>query len=184
LANGPSRAGNKIVDARRSSTHSDSSYGCSHWVRDRVTRDFLQKKLLRNSDSIFKSARICKLFLKARAGAIQHRPRFERPICEVLHSYTEKVMEPSRLKVNGESVDASCDAERRMASLWTDNNGLRRRFVTALSANLVKVLEEEHEELLGARWQRGHQRRPTNTGRVLTEALDVGTNRLIGRYEG
>jgi hypothetical protein len=27
-------------------------------------------------------------------------------------------------------------------------------FVTALSANLVKVVEEEYQKLLGARWQR------------------------------
>jgi hypothetical protein len=60
---------------------------------------------------------------------------------------------------------------------------LRRRFVTALSANLVKVVEEEHEELLGACWQRGHQRRTTNMGRVLTEASDLGTKSWRGKSQ-
>jgi hypothetical protein len=49
--------------------------------------------------------------------------------------------------------------------------------------HLVKVVEEEHEELLGACWQRGHQRRTTNMGRVLTEASDVGTKSWRGKSQ-
>jgi hypothetical protein len=66
----------------------------------------------------------------------------------------EKVVESGRLKVNGESVDASRNAEISLAGLGPHNHRSWRCLISALSANLVQVVEEEHEKLLGARWQR------------------------------
>jgi hypothetical protein len=106
-------------------------------------------------------------------------PRFERSICEVRHSQAEKAMEPRRLKVNREGVDASGDAEIRMASLWTNNNGQRRRFRNGLVGQPGKGRGRRISETARCALAEGHKRRPP-IGRVLTEALDVGAKTQRG----
>jgi len=120
------------------------------------------------------------LLLNVRAGGIQHGAHIKRLVCEFRHSYAEEVMESSRLKVNRERIDASRNAEIGLGGLRTNDDRSGHRFVTAWPAHLVTVVKKEHQELLGARWQRDLKPCRIDIGCMLAEVFDVRTKSRHG----